>query len=247
MAKAILYDSTICIGCRQCEEACAAGKNLAYNDKIAAEERLSERKLTTIRTYGERFSRKLCMHCQEPSCVSVCPVAALEKTKLGPVVYHEDRCMGCRYCIVACPFQVPVYEWNSRIPRMRKCDLCADKLTRGGVTRCSEICPVNATITGERGGMIAEARRRIAEKPTEYYPEIYGVNEAGGTSVFILSAVPFDQIGYNTQIPKSSMPQFTWNVLQHIPQVVVVGTVLMGGIYWITSRREDVAREEGRQ
>lgn len=247
MAKAILYDSTICIGCRQCEEACAAGKHLTYNDKIAAEERLSERKLTTIRTYGERFSRKLCMHCLEPSCASVCPVGALEKTKLGPVIYHEDRCMGCRYCMVACPFQVPVYEWNSRIPRMRKCDLCADKLAQGGVTRCSEICPVNATITGERSEMIAEARKRLAEKPAEYYPEIYGLDEAGGTSVFILSAVPFSQIGYNTQIPKSSMPQLTWNVLQHIPQVVVVGTVLMGGIYWITSRRGDVVREEGRQ
>lgn len=246
MAKAILYDSTICIGCRQCEEACAAGKKLAYNEKIAAEERLSERKLTTIRTFGERFSRKLCMHCQEPSCASVCPVGALEKTKLGPVVYHEDRCMGCRYCMVACPFQVPVYEWNSRLPRMRKCDLCVDKLTAGGVTRCSEICPVNATITGERDAMVAEARKRLAEKPSDYYPAIYGVNEAGGTSVFILSAVPFGQIGYNTEIPKSSMPQLTWNVLQHIPQVVVVGTVLMGGIYWITSRRDDVAREEGR-
>lgn len=246
MAKAILYDSTICIGCRQCEEACAAGKKLAYNEKIAAEEHLSERKLTTIRTYGERFSRKLCMHCQEPSCASVCPVGALEKTKLGPVVYHEDRCMGCRYCMVACPFQVPVYEWNSRLPRMRKCDLCADKLTAGGATRCSEICPVNATITGERDAMVAEARKRLAEKPADYYPAIYGVNEAGGTSVFILSAVPFGQIGYNTEIPKSSMPQLTWNVLQHIPQVVVVGTVLMGGVYWITSRRDDVAREEGR-
>jgi formate dehydrogenase iron-sulfur subunit len=95
--------------------------------------------------------------------------------------------------------------------------------------------------------MITEARRRLVEKPAGYYPEIYGVNEAGGTSVFILSAVPFSQIGYNTQIPKSSMPQFTWNILQHIPQIVVVGTVMMGGIYWITSRREDVAREEGRQ
>src|ERR1035438_5982479 len=136
MAKAVLYDSTICIGCRACEQACSAGKGLAYDDKIAAEERLSEHKLTTIRTYGERFSRKLCMHCLEPACASVCPVGALEKTKLAPVIYHADRCMGCRYCMVACPFQVPVYEWNARIPRMRKCDLCVDKLSQGGITRC---------------------------------------------------------------------------------------------------------------
>ena len=246
MAKAVLYDSTLCIGCRQCEQACAAGKDLAYNDKIAAEEYLSDRKLTTIRTHGERFSRKLCMHCLDPTCVSVCPVAALEKTSLGPVVYHEDRCMGCRYCMVACPFHVPVYEWHSRLPRMRKCDMCADLLVKDQATRCSTVCPMNATITGERSALLAEARKRIADNPTQYYPEVYGVAEAGGTSVLVIAAVPFGQIGYNTGIPKSPMPAFTWAVLQHIPQVVAVGTVLLGGIYWITSRREDVAREEGR-
>ena len=245
MAKSILYDSTLCIGCRQCEQACSEGKNLVYNDQIAKEEKLSERKLTTIRTYGERFSRKLCMHCQDPACASVCPVAALEKTKLGPVVYHADRCMGCRYCMVACPFQVPVYEWHSRIPLMRKCDMCVDKLTAGGITRCSDVCPVNATITGERKDLAAEARKRIADNPGQYYPEVYGATEAGGTSVLILSAVPFDQIGYNVNVPKSAMPLYTWNVLQHIPQLVTVGTVLMGGIYWITSRREEVANAEG--
>ena len=105
---------------------------------------------------------------------------------------------------------------------------------------------MNATITGERSALLAEARKRIADNPKQYYPEVYGVAEAGGTSVLVIAAVPFGQIGYNTGIPKSPMPAFTWAVLQHIPQVVAVGTVLLGGIYWITSRREDVAREEGR-
>ncbi|MBI4892929.1 MAG: 4Fe-4S dicluster domain-containing protein [Acidobacteria bacterium] len=247
MARALLYDSTLCVGCRQCESACSTRWKLPYDDKIAAEEKTSAHKLTTIRTYGERFSRKLCMHCQDPACASVCPVAALRKTAAGPVVYEADRCMGCRYCMAACPFQVPSYEWNARLPLVRKCDFCSDRVPTNGPTRCSEECPTGASITGERSQLIAEAKKRIAEKPTEYYQKIYGIEEVGGTSVLVLSAVPFEQIGYNTKVEKSALPQYTWNALQHIPDVVVMGTVLMGGVYWISHRKEQVAKEEGRQ
>ncbi len=247
MARAVLYDSTLCVGCRQCEEACATRWKLPYNDKIAAEEKISAHKLTAIRTFGERFSRKMCMHCQDPACASVCPVAALQKTSAGPVVYDESRCMGCRYCMVACPFQVPTYEWEARLPRVKKCDLCADRVPTKEQTRCSEACPTGASITGERDELIKEARKRIAEKPGEYHPKVYGIEEVGGTSVLILSAVPFDKIGYNTNVEKTALPQYTWNALQHIPDVVMMGTVLMGGIYWISHRKEAVAREEGRR
>jgi formate dehydrogenase iron-sulfur subunit len=243
MAKAILYDSTLCVGCRQCEDACSTRWKLPYNDKIAAEEKTSAHKLTTIRTFGERFSRKLCMHCIDPACVSVCPVAALQKTAAGPVVYDESRCMGCRYCMVACPFQVPAYEWQARLPKVAKCDMCSD---RGkDPTRCSEACPTGSTITGERDAMIAEAKKRLAEKPGEYYQRIYGLEEAGGTSVLVIAAVPFEQIGYST-VAKAALPQFTWSALQHVPDVAVMGSVLMGGIYWLSHRKEDVARKEGR-
>jgi formate dehydrogenase iron-sulfur subunit len=248
MAKAVLYDSTLCVGCRQCEEACAAKWKLPYNEKIAAEEKLSANKLTTVRTFGDRFSRKLCMHCQDPACASVCPVAALKKTELGPVVYDETRCMGCRYCMVACPFQVPVYTWDLRLPVVRKCDLCKARLSQaGGVTCCTEACGYGATITGERDDLIAEARKRIREKPADYYPKIYGMEEAGGTSVLVISAVPFDQIGYNVDLYKSPLPALTWNALSHIPDIVVMGSVLLGGVYWVTHRREDVAEREGRK
>lgn len=246
MSKAILYDSTLCVGCRQCEEACSTRWKLPYNEKIAAEEKISSHKLTTIRTFGEKFSRKLCMHCQDPACASVCPVAALQKTAAGPVVYDEDRCMGCRYCMVACPFQVPTYEWEARLPKVRKCDMCSDRVPGGGVTRCSEACAYGATITGNRDELISEAKKRIAEKPKDYYPKIYGVEEVGGTSVLVLSSVPFDQIGYNTKVIKSALPALTWNALQHVPDVVVMGSVLMGGIHWISHRKEEVARKEGR-
>jgi formate dehydrogenase iron-sulfur subunit len=247
MARAILYDSTLCVGCRQCEEACSARWKLPYNDKIAAEEQTSAHKLTAIRTYGEHYSRKLCMHCVDQACASVCPVAALRKTEAGPVVYDEDRCMGCRYCMVACPFQVPTYEWSARLPKVRKCDLCSDRVPSGGPTRCSEACPTGATLSGDRNELIAEARKRLAEKPKDYYQRIYGLEEVGGTSVLIISGVPFEQIGLNTNVTRSALPQYTWNALQHIPDVVLMGSVLMGGIYWISHRREDVAREEGKR
>jgi formate dehydrogenase iron-sulfur subunit len=218
---------------------------LPWNEKIGAEEKLSEHKLTTVRTYGERFSRKMCMHCNEPTCASVCPVGAFTKTAAGPVVYDADKCMGCRYCMTACPYQVPTYEWSSVMPRVRKCDMCSDRTSQGGVTRCTEACPVGATITGERSELIAEAQKRIREKPGEYYPDVYGLDETGGTSVLVLSAVPFEQIGLNVNVPKQALPPLTWAALQHVPDVVGMGSVLLGGIWWISHRRDEVAAAEG--
>jgi|YelNatPaOPRAMG01_1025707.scaffolds.fasta_scaffold04199_3 formate dehydrogenase iron-sulfur subunit len=245
MPNAILYDSTLCVGCRQCEEACAKKWGNPYDEKIAQEEKLSAHKLTTIQTFGERYSRRLCMHCVDPTCASVCPVGALQKTALGPVVYDEDRCMGCRYCMAACPFQAPSYEWNSRLPRVKKCNMCEERQRRGQPTACAEACPTGATITGEREELIAEARKRIAAKPGEYYPKIYGLKEVGGTSVFYLSAVPFEQIGLKTNLPQEPLPQLTWNVLSHVPDIVTMGSVLLGGIYWLRHRKEEVEEVEG--
>lgn len=245
MPRAILYDNTLCIGCRACEAACAERWGLPYNDKIAAEEKISAHKLTTIETHGDRFSRRLCMNCLQPACVSACPVGALQKTALGPVVYDGDKCIGCRYCMQACPFQVPSYEWNNRLPKMRKCDMCYDRQSHGKPTACAEACPVGATISGERDDLVAEAQKRIAAKPGDYYHKIYGVHEAGGTSVLYLSAVPFEQIGLRTNLPNEALPETTWRVLELLPDVVSTGTVLLGGIWWITNRRAEVAKAEG--
>lgn len=245
MGKAILYDSTLCIGCRLCEGACAEKWGLPYDDAVAAEEKLSDRKLTAIVTRGEHFIRRMCMHCQEPTCASVCPVGALQKTALGPVVYDENRCIGCRYCMLACPFQVPVYEWNKRLPRVKKCDLCVDRQRAGQVTACSEVCPTGATITGERDELVAEARRRIAENPAQYYDHIYGLEEVGGTSVLFLAAVPFEQLLERAHLPTEALPVLTWRALSLVPDIVGVGTVLLGGVWWITHRREEVAAAEG--
>jgi formate dehydrogenase iron-sulfur subunit len=247
MARAILYDSTLCIDCKACEAACAERWGLPYNDKIAAEEKISAHKLTAVVTHGDRYSRRLCMHCAEPTCVSVCPVGALQKTSLGPVVYDAEKCMGCRYCLQACPFQVPTYEWNQRLPKMRKCDMCYERQSQGKLTACAEACPTGATKNGDRDQLLAEAHQRISEKPGQYYPKIYGVREVGGTSVLFLSAVPFEQIGLRTNVPLEALPDLTWRVLDLTPDVVSTGSVLLGGIWWITNRRGEVAKKEGRR
>lgn len=244
MSYAILYDSTLCVGCRQCESACAERWNLPYNETIAAQERLSAGKLTAIETHGDRYGRRMCMHCQAPTCASACPVGALSKTAAGPVVYDESRCIGCRYCMLACPFQVPAYEWNARLPRVKKCDMCADRQATGQRPACVAACPTGATINGDREALIAEARKRIAEKPSEYHQQIYGLREAGGTSVLVLSAAPFEQIGLPARLPADPLSGLTWRALSLVPGIVSVGSVLLGGVYWITHRREAVAASE---
>jgi formate dehydrogenase iron-sulfur subunit len=155
--------------------------------------------------------------------------------------------MGCRYCMQACPFQVPTYEWDKRLPKMRKCDMCYERQSQGKQTACAEVCPTGATKNGDRDELLAEARQRIAEKPGQYYGKIYGVKEAGGTSVLYLTAVPFGQIGLHTNVPQEALPDLTWRVLALTPDVVSTGSVLLGGVWWITNRRGEVAKKEGRR
>jgi formate dehydrogenase iron-sulfur subunit len=244
MSKAILYDATLCIGCKQCEQACAEHNRLVYDDKVAAEAEQSAHKYTVVLTHGEKFMRRLCMNCNDPACASVCPVGALHKTAAGPVVYEEDRCMGCRYCMVACPFSVPKYEWDKVLPRVQKCTMCADRVAAGKVTACTEACPTGATRFGERDDLVAEAQQRLRENPGKYVNHIYGLHEVGGTSVLLLSSIPFEEFGYRGDLVSDALPLFTYRVLSRIPDFIPLGGIVLGGIWWITHRREDVARAE---
>jgi formate dehydrogenase iron-sulfur subunit len=246
MSKALLYDATQCIGCKQCEVACAQQNGLPYNDAIAAEEKQSEHKYTAVLTHGEHFMRRLCMNCDDPACASACPVAALRKTPAGPVIYDADRCMGCRYCMLACPFSVPKYEWGKVLPKVRKCTMCPDRVAAGKQTACAEICPTGATKFGDRDQLIAEAQQRIRENPGKYVNHIYGLQEVGGTSVLLLSSVPFEEFGYQSSMTES-MPLLTFRVLSKVPDVVTLGGVLLGGVWWITNRRAEVAEAEGKK
>jgi formate dehydrogenase iron-sulfur subunit len=244
MSKALLYDATLCIGCKQCERACAEKNKLPYDDAVAGEERQSDHKYTVVLTKGDKFMRRLCMNCQEPACASVCPVGALQKTAAGPVTYQESRCMGCRYCMVACPFGVPKYEWGKVLPKVHKCTMCPDRVAAGQQTACAETCPTGATKFGERDDLINEAQQRIRANPGNYVNHIYGLTEVGGTSVLLLSSVPFEEFGYRSDLSKDPLPILTYRVLSRIPDFVPLGGILLGGVWWITHRREEVSAAE---
>jgi formate dehydrogenase iron-sulfur subunit len=238
--KGMLIDVTKCIGCGACRDACRVKNGLPESNDTD----LSERTYTVVKTSGDLNYRRMCMHCLDPTCASVCPVGALRKSPLGPVTYAAEKCMGCRYCMVACPFSVPRYEWSKALPLVRKCNMCADRVAVGGTPACAEACPVGATIFGERDELIKEARARIVAEPLKYVRRVYGRDEVGGTSVLYLSPVPFEQIGLRTDLGMRPLPMLTFEVLSKIPHLVALGGVMLGGVWWITNRRAEVARAE---
>ena len=238
--KAMLIDITLCVGCNTCQEACKKQNQL----KEGEEKSLSATAYTALEEHDGVFVRRMCQHCESPTCASVCPVGAFEKTPEGPVLYDEAKCIGCRYCMQACPFQVPRYEWSSTYPRVQKCVFCHSRITQGLQPACAEACPTGATKFGDRDDLIAEAFQRTKSEPTKYVDKIYGQNEVGGTSIFYITSVPFEQLGFKTQLQATAMPTLTWNALSKVPGVVSVGGVLLAGIWWITNRRIEVQRYE---
>jgi Fe-S-cluster-containing dehydrogenase component len=209
----MLYDATRCVGCKACMAACkrvntgsgALGYETASFDSDGlwdAPEDLSGKTRTVVKlaqAEGGRWSyvKQSCMHCQKPSCVSVCPVRAMTKDPVtGAVEYRKSTCIGCRYCQVACPFNIPRFQWDRTMPQIVKCDLCqSTNLKSRGITACAETCPTGALLFGKRGALLADAAARLREHPRRYYPHIYGEHEAGGTNVLYLSALPFDVLG----------------------------------------------------
>lgn len=237
----LLVDTTRCIGCGACVLEC---KNIRGFPGDETETALSATAYTVIQTHGDIPVRRLCMHCVDPTCVSVCPVGALQKTDRGPVIYESGRCIGCRYCMLACPFNVPRYEWAQTVPWVRKCDMCIDRQRAGKVTACVEACPVEATIFGRRDELLAEAHRRIEENPDLYYPHVYGEHELGGTSVLFLGSVKFASLGFPNPLGTEPMPELTRKALHKIPAIVVLGGTALFAVHWITKRRELVALAE---
>ena len=242
--KGMLYDVTQCVGCGSCYNACKEQNKLPETNKDFLKDHLSDKTYTVVEQYGEHFSRKNCMHCEEPACVSVCPVGAFEKTPLGPVVYDADKCIGCRYCMQACPHSIPRYEWSKTSPRVRKCIMCSDRLKKDMPTACSEACPAGATIFGDLEDLKIEAKKRLKENPNTYYQHIYGLEEAGGGNILILSPEPFEKLGYTPHLSNKPMPAITHQIMEKIPTVVSVGGVFLGSMFWLTKRKNAVAKEE---
>ena len=245
----ILYDATACIGCRECETACKDRRGLTPQ----GEDDLNADTWTIIKLYQDQeersdysFVKRNCMHCVDPACVSACPVGAMQKTAEGPVIYDETICIGCRYCMAACPFDVPKYEWDEVFPRVQKCDFCADRMRDGEIPACVEACKVGAIKFGKRSELLAEAHQRIADNPERYINYVYGEHEVGGTSVLYISKVPFENLGLPA-LSSSSLPSLTWPWMKAVPGVAVVVASLMTFLYWITGRKmkiESVKMEE---
>jgi formate dehydrogenase iron-sulfur subunit len=242
MKWGLLYDSTRCIGCEACTAACKEQNQLP----LPIEAKTTAYTWTVVENHHGANVRRLCMHCESPTCASVCPVGAMKKTPAGPVVYDSKLCIGCRYCIMACPFGVPKYQWDRPVPIVGKCILCAPRLANGQATACATVCPTGATFCGDRDALVREARRRVAMEPSRYVDHVYGLEEAGGTSVIMLAGVPFAQLGMPDNLPREPLPMLTWRVLSKLPDIVVVAAVSLFGIHWITKRRTDVrAAEQG--
>lgn len=240
--KAMLIDITLCVGCNACQVACKEENGLPDSE----EQILSPTAYTVLNEYNGVYVRRMCQHCVDPTCVSVCPVGAFTKTAAGPVLYDEDKCIGCRYCMQACPFQVPRYEWESNYPRVQKCKFCAGRLEKGLQPACAEACPTGATKFGDRDELIREAHERIAAEPEKYVNKVYGLEEVGGTSILYISNVPFEELGFRTNLSTVPLPALTWNALSKIPTVVAVGGVFLYGVWWITNRRTEVQKYEAK-
>ncbi len=242
MSYGMLIDTTMCVGCGQCSEACQTQNKL----EVKKYDRLNAKAWTVLTEKEGVNVRRQCFHCNEPACASVCPVGALVKNAEGPVSYDVDKCMGCRYCMMACPYQVPTYEWTSVNPAVKKCIMCKERVVAGKPTACSEACPTGATLFGKRDELIAEAYKRIAAEPKKYVNAIFGEKEAGGTAVLYLASVEFAKLGFPTNLPEHGLPHLTWEAISEIPAIVTAGVPFLGGIWWICNRRDQVAEDEGR-
>ena len=249
--RGVLYDSTKCAGCRQCEISCADAHNLPHptDDLVTGVVRkTSETQRTVINMYatskGEVPVKKQCMHCNEPACAAACLTQAMHKTKEGPVIWRGDKCMGCRYCMVSCPFDIPKFEYHSANPKIQKCDLCYDRIMDGKVPACVETCPANAVIFGTRRELLREARKRIIENPDNYVDQIYGENVAGGTGYLYIGPAPFNELGFNTKLQESSYPALTKGFLYSVPAVFVLLPSLLLGIHESTKEKENKEENE---
>jgi formate dehydrogenase iron-sulfur subunit len=281
--RTTLIDIANCIGCRACQVACKQ-----WNEKEGEETSLEadlgfqNPAVLSARTYTliafhemenaaspggveSAFVMQRCLHCLEPACVSACPTTALERQPDGPVSYQVDECIGCRYCMLACPWDVPTADWNTRAPKISKCTHCADRVAQpvpiafngqalsgdehnrfsGSIATpaCVKACPADALLYGTREEMLAVAHKRIAARPDKYVNHVYGEKELGGTSVLYLSKVPFEKLGFPTYGDKP-FPAFTRTALGAVPPAVIGVGALLGASYAFFRKRAQRVADE---
>ncbi len=274
-AVGMLYDSTVCTGCKACVSACKQYNEMppsfTSSDKLWDNPLDDDAKtLNIIKLYkdgtgevkdrekdGHAYIKRQCMHCVDPACVSACPVSALTKDeKHGVVSYNKNACIGCRYCQIACPFNVPKYEFDKAFPVIRKCQLCSHRLEKGQIAACAEFCPTGANIYGRVEDLLAEAKKRLTYKPgeyrtypvvrvdgkekterlvTPYIPKVYGEQDGGGTQVLILAGVPFDKVGLPALDP-APIAQRSETIQHTLYKGMIAPIVFLGGLVYLVHK-----------
>ncbi len=252
----MLTDTTLCIGtnCRKCEEACKRVNNLSRknlnlsdNGVFNRRRRTDPENYTVVNRFPNPkkpetpyFVKKQCMHCDEPACASACLVKAFKKTPEGPVIYNPEVCIGCRYCMVACPFGIPTYDYfDAYTPRVRKCTMCYDRIKTGKIPACAEICPQEAIIFGKRKDLITLARERIRQHPERYHPHIFGEHEAGGTGWLLLTGVDSAKLDLPADVGTAPYPELTRGFLSAVPLVLTIWPLMLMGFYKFSQGRQE--------
>jgi len=244
----VLVDTTLCVGCRACESACAEKNALPAppaDDAVMLKRRdTTEQAFTVVnraeKVAGEeRFAKKQCMHCLAPACASACPVRAMDKLPSGPVVYDASKCMGCRYCMVACPFDIPKYEYSSAAPRVRKCSFCADRQADALEPACASVCPSGALAFGRRSELLEVAKTRIYTNPDRYLHRVFGEREAGGTSWMYLTDVEPEKLAFRADMGERPYPDLVSGALGAPPFVMTLWPPLLMGLYAFSQRRNE--------
>lgn len=259
MSKGVLYDAVRCIGCRACQVACKQANQLPMEKTVNLgglenPQRLTAKTFTRLRFVETEQAGKLlwtyaklqCMHCQHPACAAACPVGALAKNSDGPVTYDEQKCIGCRYCMVSCPFEIPGYQWESTTPWVRKCTFCADRQSAGLQPACVSTCPTDALKFDERDKLLTEAHQRITSAPGAYFDHIYGESELGGTSWMYLSPVSFETLGFKAY-DSEPVDRNVKRAMDAVPYALLGVAVLMTGMYWVVKRRQQMSGEKPKE
>ena len=275
-ALGLLYDATLCVGCKACVAACKEANNnppefstvdhlwdtpldtSGYTFNIIKMYRNGTMDVKDQETNGYAFMKTSCMHCADPSCVSACPVSAMTKDPVtGVVGYNPDRCIGCRYCVAACPFGIPKYQYDSPTGRIGKCELCRHRYKDGHYSACAEVCPTGATLYGKTSDLLIEAKRRIALKPGvparfprgkiggpdqsyempagKYLQHVYGENEYGGTQVLKLSAVNFKKVGM-PDLPPDAAAALSETIQHTLYGNLILPFAVLGAMTYVAKR-----------
>jgi Fe-S-cluster-containing dehydrogenase component len=276
-ALGFLYDSTLCIGCQACMVGCKKANNMPVesSDLLPIWENprdLSAKTLNVIKKFengtgtnkdqevdGFAFVKRQCMHCVDPGCVSACPVSAMRKNPdTGVVTYNKDACIGCRYCQIACPFNIPKFQWDAAFPQIVKCQLCSHLLQKGEIAACCSSCPTGASLFGPTNDLLAEANRRQQMEPGKYYDypvasidsgmtlsqqapsyvqQIYGESEVGGTQVLMLAGVPFSKLGF-PELPDKSYASTAETIQHTLYKGMIAPVIVLAGLFYFVNRSQ---------